>query len=63
VSKNLYYDLYCDRSIRNDFSVQNSRPDRFLLDRTITIKEAYLIDVAIPNCHIHYSTIIQKLQK
>jgi hypothetical protein len=61
VSENSYYDLYCDRSIRTDLTLQNKRPDRILLDRTI--KEAYLIDVAIPKSHSLYSTIIEKLQK
>jgi len=61
VSENSYYDLYCDRTIRTDLTVQNNRPDRVLLDRII--KEAYLIDVAVHNCHSLYSTIIVKLQK
>jgi len=59
VSENSYYDLYCDRTIRTDLTVQNNRPDTVLLDRTI--KEAYLTDVAIPECHSLYSTIIEKL--
>jgi hypothetical protein len=61
VTQNSYYDLYCDRTIITDLTVQNDRPHRVLLDRTI--KEAYLIDVAIPKYHSLNSTIIEKLQK
>ena len=59
--ENSYYDLYCDMTVRTDIAVQNNRPDRVLLDRTII--EAYLIDVAIPEHHSLNSTIIEKLQK
>jgi hypothetical protein len=48
-------------SIRTDLTIQNNRPDGVLLDRTI--KEVYLIDVAIPKSRSLYSTIIEKLQK
>ena len=48
VSENSYYDLFCDSTIRTDLTVQNNRPDRVLLDRTI--KEAYFTDIAIPKC-------------
>jgi len=48
-------------TVRTDIAVQNNRPDRVLLDRTII--EAYLIDVAIPEHHSLNSTIIEKLQK
>jgi hypothetical protein len=61
VSQNSYYDVYCDETIRTDLTVQNDRPHRVLLDRTI--KEVYLIDVAIPKCHTLNSTIIEKHQK
>jgi hypothetical protein len=53
--------LYYDRSITTDLTVHNNRPNIDMLDKTI--KEAYLINVAIPKSHNLFSTIIQKLQK
>ena len=52
--------LYYDRPITPDLTVHNRR-DMVMLDKNI--KEAYVIDVAIPNSHHLYSTIIEKLQK
>jgi len=42
-------------------TIRNDRPDIVILDKTI--KEAYLIQVAIPHSHSHHSTIIGKHQK
>jgi hypothetical protein len=38
-----------NRSITTDRTVHNDRPDRVMLDKTI--KEAYLIELAIPDSH------------
>jgi hypothetical protein len=48
-------------SITTDRTTHNNRPDIIILDKTI--KEAYLIVVAIPNSHSLHSTITEKLQK
>jgi hypothetical protein len=50
------YKLYYDMSIITDRTNHNNRLDK-------TIKEAYLIVVAIPNSHSLHSTITEKLQK
>jgi hypothetical protein len=55
------YTLYYDRSVTTARTVHKNRPDTFMLDKTI--KEAYLIDVAIPNGHNLYSIITEKIQK
>ena len=44
-----------------DRTPHNNRPGIVILDKTI--KEAYLIDVAIPNSHNFHSTITEKFQK
>ena len=59
--ENSNYKLYNDRPIITDRSIHNNRLDIVLLDKTI--KEAYLIDVAISNSHNIHSTITEKLQK
>jgi len=46
---------------RNDRDDNNNRPDIVILDKTN--KEAYLIDVAVPNSHNLHNTITEKLQK
>jgi hypothetical protein len=58
---NVSHKLYCDRSITNDGTVQNSRPDRVVFDKAI--KEAYLIHVTMPNSHNLHSTTTEKFQK
>jgi len=50
-----------ERSIITDRTIHNNKPDIVLLDETI--KEAYLIDVAIPDSHKLYNTITERLQK
>jgi hypothetical protein len=47
--ENSNYKLYCDRSLKIDWTLHNSRLDIASLDRTI--KEAYLTDLAFPNSH------------
>jgi hypothetical protein len=61
VLENCSYKLYYDRPIISDRTVHNNRPDRVIRDKTI--KEAYLIDVAIPNSHDLICTVTKKLQK
>jgi hypothetical protein len=58
---NSNYNLYYRRSIITDRTIHNNRPDIIILDNTI--KEAYLIDVALPNSHNLHSIITEKLQK
>jgi hypothetical protein len=55
------YKLYYNRSIITNQTIHNNRPDKVMFDKTI--KEAYLIDVAIPKSHNLHSTITKKLQK
>jgi hypothetical protein len=47
--------------MRTDRTVHNNTPDIVMLDKTI--KEAYLIDIAICNRHSLYSPITEKFQK
>jgi hypothetical protein len=61
VLENSYYKLHYDRSTTTTRTVPNDRLDTVTLDTTI--KEAYLIDVAIPNSHNLHSTIAKKFQK
>jgi hypothetical protein len=53
--------LHYDRSIITNWTILNNRSDIVILGKPI--KEAYLIDVAIPNSHNFYSTITENLQK
>jgi len=55
VVENSSYKPCRERSIITDQTIHNNKPDIVLLDETI--KEAYLIDVAIPDSHNLYSTI------
>ena len=49
------------RHIITVWTFHNNRPDIFILDKSI--KEAYVIDVAIPNSHNLCSTMTRKLQQ
>jgi len=53
--------LSYDRSEIADRTVRNIDPDTGMLDKTV--KEAYLIHVAIPSSHKVHSAITEKLQK
>jgi len=44
-----------------DRTIHNNRQDKVVLNKTI--KEAYSVDVAVPNSHNLHSTITEKLQK
>jgi len=52
--------LYYDRSIITDRNIYTYIPDITILRKII--KEAHLIDAAIPNSHKLHSTITEKLQ-
>jgi len=45
----------------NDHDDNNNRTDIVILDKTI--REAFLIDVAVPNSHNLHNNITEKLQK
>jgi len=49
VFENCCYKPQYDWSITPDRTVHNNRPDRVMLHKTI--KEAYLIELAIPDSH------------
>ena len=53
--------LYYDRSKITDLTIHNNRLDVVVLK--VTIKEAYLADVAIPNANKPRSTITERFQK
>ena len=61
MAENSSYEPRRERSIITDRNIHNIKPDIVLLDETI--KEANLIDVAIPDSHNLYSTITERLQK
>jgi len=61
VLEKLNYKLYYDRSNITDRTIHNNRPNVVVLK--LTIKEAYLADVAIPNANKPRSTITERLQK
>jgi hypothetical protein len=61
VAENCNCKLYCDRSVITHRTIHNNRPEIVILDKTI--KEAYLIDVAIANGQNLHSTITENLQK
>jgi len=61
VAENSSYKPCRERSRITDRTIHNNKPDTVLLDDTI--KEAYLIDLAIPDSHNLYSTITKRLQK
>ena len=55
------YKLYYDRFKITDRVIHNNRPDVVVLK--VTIKQAYLADVGIPNANKPRSTITERLQK
>jgi hypothetical protein len=61
VLENFSYKLYYNRTIMDDWTTHNSRQDTVILDKNI--KEANLIDIAIPNSHNLHGTIAKKLWK
>jgi hypothetical protein len=60
VLENFSNKLYYNRTIMTDRTIHNSRQDTVKLDKSI--KEANLVDVAIPNSHNIHSTIAKKLR-
>jgi hypothetical protein len=57
------YKLHCDHYIMTDWSIHNNWPDIPLVLLDKTIKDAYLIYVAIPNSYTLHSTITEKHKK
>jgi hypothetical protein len=58
--ENSSYKLYYYRSNIIDQSIHNNRLDMIICDKTV--KEAYLLDVAVSNIYNFHSTITEKLQ-
>ena len=61
--ENSSYKLHCDCYIMTDWTIHNNWPDIPLVLIDTTIKEEYLIDVAIPNSYKLHSTITKKRKK
>jgi hypothetical protein len=49
VWKNDNYKLYFDRTVLTDIHIQHNRPDIIILNKQQ--KQAYLLDIAVPNSH------------
>jgi hypothetical protein len=47
--KNDNYKLYFDRTVLTDIHIQHNRPDIIILNKQQ--KQAYLLDIAVPNSH------------
>jgi hypothetical protein len=43
------YKLYFDRTVLTDIQIQHNRPDIIILNKQQ--KQAYLLDIAVPNSH------------
>jgi hypothetical protein len=54
-----YYKLYFDRTVLTDIHVQHNRPDIIILNKQQ--KQAYLLDIAVPNSHNITQTYNKKL--
>jgi hypothetical protein len=52
------YQLYFDRTILTDIHIKHNRPDIIILNKQQ--KQAYLLDIAVPNSHNTYNTKINK---
>jgi hypothetical protein len=50
------YKLYFDRTILTDIHIKHNRPDIIILNKQQ--KQAYLLDIAVPNSHNTYNTDI-----
>jgi hypothetical protein len=50
------YKLYFDRTVLTDIHIQHNRPDIIILSKQQ--KQAYLLDIAVPNSHNKYNTDI-----
>jgi hypothetical protein len=59
--ENSSYKLCYDRYVITDRTSHNNRPDVVVRDKTV--REAYWVDVSVPNNHSLLSTVTQELQK
>jgi hypothetical protein len=55
------YKLYFDRTVLTDIHIQHNRPDIIILNKQQ--KQAYLLDVAVPNSHNITQTYNTKINK
>jgi hypothetical protein len=53
------YKLYFDRTVLTDIHIQHNRPDIIILNKQQ--KQAYLLDIAVPNSHNIYIYIYLEL--
>jgi hypothetical protein len=55
------YKLYFDRTVLTDIHIKHNRPDIIILDKQQ--KQAYLLDIAVPNSHNITQTYNTKINK
>jgi hypothetical protein len=55
------YKLYFDRTVLTDIHIQHNRPDIIILNKQQ--KQAYLLDIAVPNSHNTTQTYNTKINK
>jgi hypothetical protein len=55
------YKLYFDRTVLTDIRIQHNRPDIIILNKQQ--KQAYLLDIAVPNSHNITQTYNTKINK
>jgi hypothetical protein len=55
------YKLYFDRTVLTDIHIQHNRPDIIILNKQQ--KQAYLLDIAVPNSHNITQTYNTKIHK
>jgi hypothetical protein len=60
-SNNYNYKLYFDRTVLTDIHIKHNRPDIIILNKQQ--KQAYLLDVAVPNSHNITQTYNTKINK
>jgi hypothetical protein len=60
-SENDNYKLYLDRTVLTDIHIQHNRPDILILNKQQ--KQAYLLDIAVPNSHNITQTYNTKINK
>jgi hypothetical protein len=53
------FKLYFDRTVLTDIHIKHNRPDIIILNEQQ--KQAYLLDIAVPNSHNKHRHITQKL--
>jgi hypothetical protein len=55
------YKLYFDRTVLTDIHIKHNRPDIIILNKQQ--KQAYLLDIAVPNSHNITQTYNTKINK